>query len=52
MVDIKECPESIRTINAIINNSGTAEVKLEHNGKELVVVETARQVKSKERIKK
>ena len=41
-VDISQLPEVIDTINAIVNNNGTAEIKLERNGKEIVVVETSR----------
>lgn len=48
-VDISQLPEVIDTINAIVNNNGTAEIKLERNGKEIVVVETSRSLRVKQR---
>lgn len=48
MVDITKHTDTVKTVNAIINNGGTAEIKLEHNRKEIVVVETSRQLKSRE----
>lgn len=47
MVDISKHGDTINTVNAIINNGGTAEIKLEHNKKEIVVVETSRKVKNR-----
>ena len=43
-MDIRDYPEVVEAINAIITNKGTAEIKLEKT--KLVVVETARQVKN------
>lgn len=47
---IEEYEQTIETINAILNNKGIAEVKIE-NGKKLVVVEVGRTVRSAEEIK-
>lgn len=47
---IEEYEQTIETINAILNNKGIAEVKIE-NGKKLVVVEVGRTVRSAEDIK-
>lgn len=55
MVDIRDFPEVIDIVNAIINNKGTAEIKTERkkdNGnvtENLVVVEISRSVKTKQR---
>ena len=45
MIDIRDYPEVIETINAIVSNEKAAEVKLERKGR-LVVVELSRQVKN------
>lgn len=47
---IEEYERTIETINAILNNKGIAEVKIE-NGKKLVVVDVGRTVRSAEDIK-
>lgn len=47
---IEEYEQTIETLNAILNNKGIAEVKIE-NGKKLVVVEVGRTVRSAEEIK-
>lgn len=51
MIDIREHPEVIDIINAIINNHGTAEIKNEarKGDTNLVVVEIVRSVKTKKR---
>ena len=43
-MDIRDYPEVVETINAIITNKGVAEIKVERK-KDIVVVETTRQVK-------
>lgn len=49
MIDIKDYPSIVETINAILNNRGTAEIKNEsHDGINLVVVQITRTVKHKE----
>lgn len=50
-MDIRDYPEVVDTINAIITNKGVAEVKVERK-KEIVVVETTRQVKTMTPVKK
>lgn len=49
MLDVREMPEVLSAINAILNNGGIFEGKLEYNretkSKELVVVEITRTVK-------
>jgi len=50
MIDIKDFEEVLDTLNAIINNRGTAEIKLEtpkEGGQKIVVVEISRSVKLK-----
>lgn len=49
MVDIKKFPDIIDEANAIINNKGIAEIKIEiRNDKPyVVVVETSRRVRAK-----
>ena len=47
-MDIREHPETIKTINNIINNKGIAEVKIEKNDT-LVVVEVGRTIRHSER---
>ena len=44
-MDIRDYPEVVEAINAIVTNKGAAEVKLEGNDTRLVVVEVSRQVK-------
>ena len=44
-MDIREYPEVVDAINAIITNKGVAEIKLEKKDT-IVVVETSRQVKN------
>lgn len=51
MTDITKYDEVVKTINAIINNGGTAEVKLESNQSFLVVAESNRRLKTKTKIK-
>lgn len=47
MIDIRQYPELLHTINAIINNKGVAEVKCEEwkDGKKILVVEQNRTVR-------
>ena len=47
---LEEYEKSLKVINAILNNGGIAEIKIE-NGKKLVVVEVGRTVRSAEDIK-
>ena len=47
MIDIKDYPETIAAINAILNGKNIAEVKTEPKG--IAVVEIKRQVKSIEK---
>lgn len=49
-MQIEEYPNTLETINSIINNKGIAEVKIE-SGKRLVVVEVGRSVRNTENIK-
>jgi len=49
-MQIEEYQQTLETINAILNNKGIAEVKVE-NGNKLVVVEVGRAVRSAENIK-
>lgn len=49
-MQIEEYKQTIHTINAILNNKGIAEVKVE-NGKNIVVVEVCRTVRSSETVK-
>lgn len=37
--DLRKYPKCIEAINAVLNNGGVAEVKLEHNGRDLLVLE-------------
>lgn len=54
-MDIRDYPDVVDTINAIVNNKGTAEIKTETKKvdgeivQNLVVVEICRSVKIKER---
>lgn len=50
-IELREIPEVLKTINAILENDGIAEVKLENGGKEIVVVETNRKVKIRKAIR-
>lgn len=50
-LDIRDYPEIVETLNAIINNKGAAEIKLEGNGLRIVVVEVARKVKKTHPVK-
>lgn len=54
MFDIRDYPEVVDTINYIINNRGTAEIKNEARRDEvnLVVVEITRAVRTKKPLKK
>lgn len=52
MVNIEDHPEVVKAVNAILNNKGAAEIKLERNGKEIVVVEPTRTVKFREATEK
>ena len=49
MIDVRNHPETLEAINAIINNGGAAEVKVERRKESLslVVVELSRKVKHK-----
>jgi len=49
-MQIEEYGKVIETINAIINNKGIAEIKIEHE-KRLVVVEVGRSIRCSEPIK-
>lgn len=51
MVDITQYPEVVSAVNAIINNGGAAEVKLEHGKSVIVVVEPQRTVKYRNDVK-
>ncbi len=50
-IDIKEHPDVIKVINAILNNNGIAEIKNEskHSSVNLVVVEIKRTVKTEKK---
>lgn len=50
-VDIRDMPEVCEVVNNILNNKGTAEIKLERGGTEIVVVEPTRYVKLKDSVK-
>lgn len=52
MIDIRQYPDLLHTINAILGNKGVAEVKIEEwkDGKKLLVVEQNRSVKAIERV--
>lgn len=50
MIDIRKHPEVCETVNAILNNGGVAEVKMERGGTETVVVEINRSVKIKQKV--
>ena len=45
MIDIKDYPEVLEAINAIMNNGGAAEIKTEKHQTQVVVVELSRQIK-------
>ena len=47
---IENYPQTLKTINAIVNNNGIAEVKVERE-KRIVVVEVGRSVRNSEDIK-
>ncbi len=49
LIDIREYPEAIDAMNAVLNNDGIAEVKNEkrHGEVNLVVVEISRKVRTK-----
>lgn len=49
MIDIKDSPQTIEAINAILNAKNIAEVKIEPKG--VAVIEIKRQVKSIEKTK-
>lgn len=51
MIDVKDYPDVIDSINAILNNNGIVEVKNEDHkgGVNLVVVEITRSVKTKKK---
>lgn len=51
-VDIVKQPDTVSALNAILNNKGIAEVKLEWNGKnyEITVVDIRRKLMSSEKI--
>ena len=52
MIDIRQYPDLLHTINAILGNKGVAEVKIEEwkDGKKILVVEQNRSVKAIERV--
>ena len=52
MIDIRQYPDILHTINAILGNKGVAEVKIEEwkDGKKILVVEQNRSVKAIERV--
>ena len=50
-MQIEDYKPTLNTINAIINNKGIAEVKIENDDK-IVVVEVGRNVRSAEKVKK
>lgn len=52
MVDITQFPEVVSAVNAILNNGGAAEIKLEHNKSVIVVVEPQRTIKYRNEIKR
>lgn len=45
MLDVREMPDTLKIINAILNNQGIAEVKVER-GNHVTVVEVKRTVKT------
>lgn len=47
---IENYPQTLKTINTIVNNNGIAEVKVERE-KRIVVVEVGRSVKNSEELK-
>lgn len=49
-MDVSKYPQTLQTINNIINNKGIAEVKIERETK-IVVVEVGRAVRNSEDIK-
>ena len=53
MIDVRQYPEILRTINAIVSAKGVAEVKIEEwkDGNRILVVEQNRSVKLVERVK-
>ncbi|MCQ2544303.1 MAG: hypothetical protein MJ126_09085 [Lachnospiraceae bacterium] len=48
-IDLRQYPESIETINSIISKNSIAEIKTEHGGEKIVVVEIDRTLKHSER---
>lgn len=52
MIDIRQYPDLLHTINAILGNKGVAEVKVEEwkDGKKILVVEQNRSVKAIDRV--
>ena len=46
MIDIRQMDEAVEAINAILNNRGIAEVKLEGKGTRPTVVEIKRTLKT------
>ena len=49
LLDVREMPEVLDAINAIINNKGNAEVRPERTG--VAVIETIRRFRTKEEFK-
>ncbi len=52
MIDIRDYPEAVEAVNAIVSNGGAAEIKIERSKERLVVVELSRQVKKTTPVKK
>lgn len=52
MIDIRQHPELLRVVNAILNNKGVAEIKVEEwkDGERLLVVEQKRSVRRAEHV--
>lgn len=47
MIDVRQHPEILRVVNAILNNKGVAEIKVEEwkDGERILVVEQKRSVR-------
>ena len=52
LLDLRDYPDILDALNAIINNGDPAEIKKEGNGERLVVVSLSRQVKIKTPVKR
>jgi hypothetical protein len=54
MIDIRQYPDLLHTINAIINNRGVAEVKVEEwkDGDRILVVEQNRSVRVVDKVRR